>query len=177
MRASSSTHGIYQPTMIHTLMCSPTQLKTIPHSSADISMHEGSHCVYADATMWAGPLQHSCVASLWVGLLLEEEWSRQLQSAALWLLPRWPRTVHTRNCSGVFPASSSGTESLAGHHETQRPQAHGSYPVCHAWFEVPTKREKMISLENPGRNGSQGTAVCFTGPGMISPKGNASFQR
>lgn len=64
MRASSSTHGIYQPTMIPALMCSPTQLKTIPHSSADISMHEGSHCVYADATMWAGPLQHSCVASL-----------------------------------------------------------------------------------------------------------------
>lgn len=41
-----------------------------------------------------------------------------------------------------FPVSSSGTETLAGHHETQRPQAHGSYPACHAWFEVPTKKGK-----------------------------------
>lgn len=53
-----------------------------------------------------------------------------------------------------------GTDFLAGRSVTQRPQAHGPDPGCHAWFELSLdKREKEKKKKSlykiPGRNAAE----------------------
>lgn len=84
------------------------------------------------------------------------------------------------------PASSPGPETLAGHHKTQRPQAHGSHPAYHAWREgengFPGKLWKEWKLRGcrlfcwkSQRSTSDVRSDSVTQE-MISQKGNAGFQ-
>ncbi|KAF0030050.1 hypothetical protein F2P81_016781 [Scophthalmus maximus] len=54
-------------------------------------------------------------------------------------------------------SSSLWQSILAGHHEPQRPKAHGHDPECHTWFELSLDEEEKndFPLENPGRKGTE----------------------
>lgn len=87
--------------------------------------------------MRTGLLQCSCVALF---LFSMSGLGVDSSSHPLTLLPVASYSIYVKKKQKTkqqrrFPASCSGPETLAGHHETQWPQAHGSFPACHAWFE------------------------------------------
>lgn len=150
-------------------------------------MHEDSHCVDADATMRTGPLQCSCVASL---ILCEWVCSKKRtrvdsSSRPLTLGPVASYSVYAKQ-QRHFAASSSGPETLEGHHETKRPQAHGSYPACNAWFEgqnhFPGTFWKEWKLRGwrlfhcKSKKSKSDVRSNSVTQEMISQKGNAGFQ-
>lgn len=119
-------------------------------------MHEGSHCV---DTVRTGPLQCSCMASHipcecgFVGR------SRQVLTApvAPWLLDRWPGTAYTQNGSSVFQPAPLAQKPwrLTIKHKGHRHM----HPIQRATLGL---KDKMICLENFGRNGSLEVVICFT---------------